>query len=195
MRLAVFASGTGSNFSALAQAIAQRQVPGEIVLLFCDQPSAEVVERGLKLGVTVESFSPKNFESRRAYELEILRLLYKYQVELIVLAGYMRVVGPDLLTAFPLKIVNIHPSLLPKYPGLHSIREAYEAGETETGVTIHYIDEGVDTGPIIIQKSVPIIPGESLETLTQRIHQVEHQLYPQVLSQIIAEQSQLKNKE
>lgn len=115
-------------------------------------------------------------------------LLTEYNVELVVLAGYMRIIGKNLLAAFPNRIVNIHPALLPNFPGLHGIKDAYEAG-VKTGVTIHYVDSGVDTGPIIAQGRVEVSDEDSLSDLETKIHQIEHQLYPEVLAKIVKENS------
>lgn len=187
MRIAVLASGNGSNFEVIAQAVRDKEIPAELVLLFSDHHDAYVLERGKKFGVPCESFELKEFSDKKSYEVALLALLKKYDVELVVLAGYMRIIGKDLLAEFPNRIVNIHPALLPNFPGLHGIKDAYEAGVKETGVTIHYVDSGVDTGPIIAQGKVQVSENDSLSDLETKIHQVEHQLYPQVLADIVKE--------
>lgn len=187
MRVAVLASGSGSNFEAIAQAVKEQKIAAELVLLFSDHHDAYVLERGKKFGIPCESFELKEFPDKKSYERALLALLKRYDVELVVLAGYMRIIGQSLLTDFPQRIINIHPALLPNFPGLHGIKDAYEAGVAETGVTIHYVDSGVDTGPIIAQKAVSIEPNTSLNELETKIHQVEHQLYPQVLAEIVKE--------
>ncbi len=187
MRIAVLASGNGSNFEVISQAVKDKEIPAELVLLFSDHHDAYVLERGKKFGVPCESFELKEFSDKKSYEAALLALLKKYDVELVVLAGYMRIIGKDLLAEFPNRIVNIHPALLPNFPGLHGIKDAYEAGVKETGVTIHYVDSGVDTGPIIAQGKVQVSENDSLSDLETKIHQVEHQLYPQVLADIVKE--------
>ncbi|MBO0459954.1 phosphoribosylglycinamide formyltransferase [Enterococcus hulanensis] len=187
MRIAVLASGNGSNFEVIAQAVKDKEIPAELVLLFSDHHDAYVLERGKKFGVSCESFELKEFSDKKSYEAALLALLKKYDVELVVLAGYMRIIGKDLLAEFPIRIVNIHPALLPNFPGLHGIKDAFEAGVKETGVTIHYVDSGVDTGPIIAQGKVQVSENDSLSDLETKIHQVEHQLYPQVLADIVKE--------
>lgn len=187
MRIAVLASGNGSNFEVIAQAIKDKEIEAELVLLFSDHRDAYVLERGKKFGVPCESFELKEFSDKKSYEAALLEQLKRYEVELVVLAGYMRIIGKDLLEAFPNRIVNIHPALLPNFPGLHGIKDAYEAGVKETGVTIHYVDSGVDTGPIIAQGKVQVAESDCLEDLEKKIHQVEHQLYPQVLAEIVKE--------
>ena len=190
MRFAVFASGNGSNFQVIADAVKNEEIAGEIALLFSDNREAKVLERAEKMNIPSYSFSPKEFEKKSIYEGEILHLLEENQVEFIVLAGYMRLIGPALLEAYPERIINIHPSLLPAFPGLRGIKDAYESGVAETGVTVHYIDKGIDTGPIIVQESVVISSEDTLEALEEKIHQVEHRLYPAVLKQIIEEKGQ-----
>lgn len=185
MRIAVYASGNGSNFQAIAEAIASKQVDATICFLFCDNPKAYVIERAKKLGVPFKVFSPRNYENRAAYERELLNQLELHAVDLIVLAGYMRIIGPTLLRAYANRILNIHPSLLPSFPGKSSIQDAFDANEKETGVTVHVVDAGVDTGPIIAQEKVIILPEDTLDSLETRIHQVEHRLFPQVIQKVI----------
>ncbi|MHC5374670.1 phosphoribosylglycinamide formyltransferase [Enterococcus sp. LJL120] len=186
-KVAVLASGNGSNFQVLAEAFQKGSIAGELVLLFSDQPKAYVLERSQQLGIEARSFSPKKFASKKAYEVTLLQLLMDKEIDLILLAGYMRIIGDTLLKAYPNRIINIHPSLLPDFPGLHGIQDAFEAGVTETGVTIHYIDDGVDTGPIIAQGKVTVSEDDTLESLEEKIHALEHQLYPQVVAKVIAE--------
>lgn len=189
-RLAVFASGTGSNFMAIAKATRDGGLDADLALLFCDQPHAPVLKRAAELGVASRCFSPAEYESRAGYEGRLRDLLVDQRIDGVALAGYMRIIGQPLLDSYPGRILNIHPSLLPAFPGRHAIAEAYAAGATETGVTVHFIDAGVDTGPIIAQRSVPLIPGESLEGLTARVHRVEHELYPEVLQQVMGGKSE-----
>ncbi len=189
MRIAVFASGNGSNFQAIAEAIASKQVDATLCFLFCDNPKAYVIERAKKMGIPFKVFSPKNYENRAAYESELLKQLEINAVDLIVLAGYMRIIGPTVLTAYANRILNIHPSLLPYFPGRNSIQDAFEANEKETGVTVHFVDEGVDTGPIIAQEKVAILPEDTVDSLEARIHQVEHRLFPQVIQKVIEDKT------
>lgn len=185
MKIAVFASGNGSNFEAIAKSINQGEIEGAIVLVFSDRTEAYVLERAKSLQIPVRSFSPKQFTNKVEYEREILKELEAKEVELLVLAGYMRLIGPTLLNAYPNRILNIHPALLPEFPGLHGIRDAFEAGVKQTGVTVHYVDNGVDTGPILAQKRVNIEENETLASLELKIHQAEHQLYPEVIQDVI----------
>ncbi|OJG45016.1 phosphoribosylglycinamide formyltransferase [Enterococcus hermanniensis] len=190
----MLASGNGSNFEAIAQAVETGHIEAELALLFSDHQDAYVLERGKNFSIPTETFGLKNFPNKKAYEEALLKLLKTYEIDLVVLAGYMRIVGDGLLEAFPKKIINVHPSLLPAFPGLHGINDAYQAGVKETGVTIHYIDHGVDTGPIIAQEKVTLDPRESLETLELKIHQAEHELYPKVLAKVIKDLKKATSK-
>ncbi|WEG12392.1 phosphoribosylglycinamide formyltransferase [Pullulanibacillus sp. KACC 23026] len=194
MRLAVFASGTGSNFQALVQAVRSGELAASIDLLVCDRPGAAVIEKAKLARVETLVLSPKNFENKQAYETKLLESLRSKQIDLVVLAGYMRLVGPTLLGEYKERILNIHPSLLPAFPGLHAIEKAYEVKVPETGVTVHLVDEGMDTGPILAQESLTLLSNESLEGLEARIHEVEHRLYPKTVQRYILQLSQMPNR-
>jgi phosphoribosylglycinamide formyltransferase-1 len=183
--IAIFASGSGTNFQAIVDAAKNGSVPARVALLVCDKPGAKVIERAEREHIPAFVFSPKDYASKAEFEQAILTQLRKYEIEFIALAGYMRLIGPTLLTAYEGKIVNIHPSLLPAFPGKDAIGQAYRAGVKVTGVTVHYVDEGMDTGPIIAQRAIPIHEGESLAQLEARIHEVEHELYPAVLKTLL----------
>jgi phosphoribosylglycinamide formyltransferase-1 len=190
MKIAIFASGTGSNFQALVEAVHQGILPAEIVLLFCDKPQAPVLKKAECQQIKAITFSPQDFKNKEAYEEKVLAYLRTYQVELLVLAGYMRIIGTTLLEAYPNRIINIHPSLLPQFPGLKGIEDAFTAKAAQTGVTIHYVDQGVDTGPIIAQEAVMIEKQDTLATLTRKIHHLEHRLYPAVLADLIKKEKE-----
>lgn len=180
-RIAVFASGSGSNFEAVAAHAAAADSPYEIALLVCDKPRAGAIARAERLGVPVYAVRPKDFASREEYEADIIRELRRCGVEFIVLAGYMRLVTSVLLNAYPDRILNIHPSLLPAFPGLDAIGQAIAYGAKVTGVTVHFVDAGLDSGPIIAQEAVAVLDGDTAETLASRIHAAEHRLYPAVV--------------
>lgn len=185
MSIAVFASGSGSNFQALVERSRCDQWPETISLLICDKPGAKVLERAEKLGVPAVSFVPKKYPSKADYERDVLHLLRRHQIKWIVLAGYMRLIGPVLLEAYAGRIVNIHPSLLPAFPGKDAIRQAFDYPVKVSGVTVHFVDEGMDTGPIIAQVPVAITEEDTLESFAEKIHQAEHSLYPEVVYQLI----------
>jgi phosphoribosylglycinamide formyltransferase-1 len=184
--IAVFASGSGSNFEVLVERSRAEQWPEPVSLLFCDRPGAKVLERAERLRVPILSFHPKEFRDKEAYEEELLRHLHRRNIRWIVLAGYMRLIGPTLLSAYPGRIVNIHPSLLPAFPGKNAIEQAFFHPVKVSGVTVHFVDEGIDTGPIIDQVAVRIEEGDTLESFAEKIHRAEHELYPRVIRRLIA---------
>lgn len=188
-KIAVFASGSGTNFQAIIEAIKDGQLEAEICVLICDKENAYAIERAKTNGIPTFVFKPKDYPNKQAFEQEILNELKKYEVEWVVLAGYMRLIGETLLRAYEGKIVNIHPSLLPSFPGVDAIGQAYDAKVKVTGVTIHYVDEGMDTGPIIAQEAVYIDEDDTKESLTKKIQAVEHKLYPETLKKLFANES------
>lgn len=183
--IAIFASGNGTNFDALHQAVIDRQLPVNVALLVCDQPAAPVIAKAEALAVPVLIVDFHDYANKAAAEEIILTALQAHQIDAVLLAGYMRIIGPTLLNAYPHRIINIHPALLPHFPGRHGIEDAFAAGVQQTGVTIHFIDAGIDTGQIIEQRTVPVKVGDTLATLATRIHTVEHQFYPDVLQTLI----------
>ncbi|QPC45491.1 phosphoribosylglycinamide formyltransferase [Mangrovibacillus cuniculi] len=180
-RLAIFASGNGSNAQAMIEASRQEKWEEQVVLVVCDQPSAYVIERARSLHVPVLAISPILFSTKQEYETCILQTLHSLQVDALILAGYMRLIGPTILHSYEGKIVNVHPSLLPYYPGLQAIERAFEAGEEELGISIHLVDEGMDTGPILQQVSVPRTEGMTLVEMQKAIQAVEHEWYPKTV--------------
>ena len=190
-RIAIFASGNGSNFQALAEAVERGEVHASIELLICDKPGAYCIDRAKRLNIPVWTGFRKDYPTKQEFEQDILRQLQEKDVHLLVLAGYMRLIGPVLLTAYPEKIINIHPSLLPAFPGKNAVLQAVNAGVRVTGVTIHYVDAGMDTGPIIAQRAIPIHKGESIEDIHRKIQQLEHELYPKIIEQICNEQGEM----
>ncbi|WP_282937796.1 phosphoribosylglycinamide formyltransferase [Paenibacillus sp. RC67] len=193
IRIAVFASGSGSNFQAIADAVHAGKLDVRIELLVCDRPQAQVVQRAQKAGVPVHTFRPKEYPSREAYEQEILELLKNKQVDLVVLAGYMRIVTHVLVDAYWGRMINIHPSLLPSFPGLNAVRQALEHGVKITGITVHLVDGGLDSGPILAQRAFDIRPDDTEETLSHRIHPMEHELLPEVIQHIASGHIDLKH--
>ncbi len=186
-RLAVFASGTGSNFEAIADAIQTGHLKAKLVLLVSDRPRAAVVAKAKARGIPTFTFQARNHVDKASYEQAILDQLHLFAVDFIALAGYMRLIGPTILTAFPRRIVNIHPSLLPKYKGLDAIGQAMADGAQTTGVTIHYVDAGMDTGEVIAQRELDLSNLHSRDEIEQRIHAIEHELYPSTLHQLLEE--------
>jgi phosphoribosylglycinamide formyltransferase-1 len=182
MRIAVFASGSGSNFAAIIQAIKKERLQGvEVALLVCDRPEAPVILRARQEAIPVFSFRAKDYLDKAGYECEIVEQLKIRKVDLVVLAGYMRLLGPVILKEFEGRVINLHPSLLPAFPGKDATQQALDYGVKLTGVTVHFVDEGMDTGPIIAQRSIEVISTDTKETLSQKIQEQEHELLPKVI--------------
>lgn len=179
--LGVLVSGSGSNLQAILDAEARGELSAEVRLVVSNIPGVRALERAAAAGVPWKVLSHKAFSSREAYDDALVGALKEAGVELVALAGFMRIVTPRFLQAFPGRVVNIHPSLLPAFPGLHAQRQALTAGVKESGCTVHFVDEGCDTGAIIAQAKVPVLPGDDEAALTQRILVEEHRLYPAVL--------------
>lgn len=195
-KLAIFASGSGSNFEAIVQAVQQGQLQGvEVTLLVCDKPGAKVLERAERLGIEAFVFDPKAYAGKAAFEAEIVAELQKRGVSLVVLAGYMRLVGETLLHAYESRIINLHPSLLPAFTGKDAIGQALAYGVKVTGVTVHVVDAGLDTGPIIAQLPVAVEENDTAETLASRIHQVEHGLLVEVIGWLAADRVKLDGRQ
>lgn len=184
-KLAVFASGNGTNFQAIHEAIVRGEINASIELVVCDQPDAAVIERARRADVDVLVAARRDYPSKKAFEQAIVRACQSRDVAYIFLAGYMRILGKTVLEAYPHRIINIHPSLLPSFTGLDAIGQAFRKGVKITGVTIHYVDEGMDTGPIIAQAAVPVEASDTLETLEARIHETEHVLYPKTVAAFV----------
>lgn len=186
VNIAVFASGSGTNFENIVHHIHDQSLQNvNCAILIVDHHDAKAIERAKRLHIPYRYVNPKAFANKEAYETEILQILREANVELIVLAGYMRYIGTVLLTAYPQRIINIHPAYLPSFPGAHGIKDAYEAKVPFTGVTVHYVDEGVDTGEIIDQRKLPIDPDWSLAQLEEHVHALEYELFPQVIGRVV----------
>jgi len=181
LNLGVLASGRGSNFQAIIDEIEKGRINAKIQLLVVDNSNAYAIERAKKHGIEYLVIRPKEFSSKDDYYLKIAKVLTKRRVGLVVLAGFMRVIGRNLIDAFPNRIMNIHPAILPAFPGLHGQRQAREYGVKISGCTVHFVDEGMDTGPIIIQAAVPVYHDDTEETLSGRILKLEHKIYPEAI--------------
>lgn len=183
-KIAIFASGYGSNFEAIATATLAGVIPAEVALMVCDKPQARVVEVAQKMGIPSFVFSAKDYASKEDYEREIVSRLREAEVELICLAGYMRIVGEELLAAYEGHIINLHPSLLPAFKGARAIEQAMEYGVKVFGASIHYVDSSLDGGRIIAQRAIEY-DGDSIEEVTAKIHSIEHELYIQTISKLL----------
>ncbi len=186
LNLAIFGSGSGSNYQAIAEAIAAGTLDARISCVISDVENAFILERARRLGHPAIHLDCAPFKTKLDGEAEAraIDIIQSHGGDFIALAGFMRIVKPSLLNAFTGRIVNIHPSLLPNFPGLDAGRQALEAGAEETGCTVHFVDEGIDTGAVIVQKKVPVLAGDTEETLMNRIHEQEHIAYPEALQKI-----------
>jgi phosphoribosylglycinamide formyltransferase-1 len=194
-RIAVFASGQGSNFAALIDAQRAGLLgEGNIELLVSDKPEAPVAKRAEDAGIPALLLRPKDFASRELYEAEIVAELQRREIGLVVLAGYMRLITPVLLTPYAGRIINIHPSLLPAFAGKDAIGQALDYGVKLTGVTVHFVDGGMDTGPVIAQRSVALQDNDTADSLAERIHKVEYELYPEVVGAIASGKVELSGR-
>ncbi len=189
IRLGVLASGGGTNLQAILDACAARRIAAEVAVVISNVPGAGALERARRAGVPAEVLPSKGVQDREAYDLRLVEALRAHRVDLVCLAGYMRIVTPAFLRAFgptpstrgcP-RVVNVHPGLLPSFPGLHAQRQCVEYGARFAGCTVHFVDEGTDTGPIIAQAIVPVLPADTEEALARRILEQEHRLYPQAI--------------
>ena len=186
-RLAVLLSGRGSNFVAICDAIADGRIPdAAIVAVISDVVDAPGLKRAVERGLNAFPI-PRDGLTRREHEDKILKILDSFETELVLLAGYMRVLSAHFVERYRGRILNIHPALLPKYPGLQAQGRALEAGEAESGCTVHFADEGTDAGPIVLQRRVPIHPGDTEETLSARILEQEHRAYPDAIARVLAD--------
>jgi phosphoribosylglycinamide formyltransferase-1 len=186
MNFAVLASGNGTNLQAIIKAIKAKQIKATLKVVLSDKANAFALDRARKAGVpVVEHLDPKKFASREDFDLAMVELLRKEGIDFVVLAGYMRILSPAFIAAYPDKILNIHPALLPAFKGSHAIKDAFAYGVKVTGVTVHLVDEEVDNGPIIAQSPVEIKPNDTFDILAERIHEAEHQLYPYAISLFI----------
>jgi phosphoribosylglycinamide formyltransferase-1 len=179
--LGVLASGRGSNLQAILEACARPGFPARVVVVVADRERAPALERARQHPVPAICLNPKDFGDRAAYDEALRRLLDEHRIGLVCLAGFMRILTPGFVRAYAGRILNVHPSLLPAFPGLAAQRQALEHGVRVAGATVHFVDEGVDTGPIILQASVPVHPDDTEETLSARILVEEHRLYPEAI--------------
>jgi phosphoribosylglycinamide formyltransferase-1 len=181
LRIGVLASGRGSNFQSIIDETESQRLKAHMALLITDNPSAFAIERAKKHAIEYLVMMPKDYNSKDDYFAKIAEELKKRDIGLIVLAGFMRIVGKPLIDAFHYRIMNIHPALLPAFPGLHGQRQALKYGVKISGCTVHFVDEGMDTGPIIIQAAVPVFQDDTEETLSERILRYEHKIYPEAI--------------
>ena len=179
--IAVFASGNGTNFSAICSAVKHGSIKANLALVICDQPQAGVIQRVKDAGIKLALVRREDFSSKKDFESGIIGHLKQEKIDLIVMAGFMRLLSPEFVAEFKGRMINIHPSLLPAFKGTHAIKDAFLYGAKVTGVTVHFVDELLDHGPIILQAPVAIEEQDTLETLEEKIHRVEHRIYPEAV--------------
>ncbi|PIP19987.1 MAG: phosphoribosylglycinamide formyltransferase [Candidatus Omnitrophica bacterium CG23_combo_of_CG06-09_8_20_14_all_40_11] len=181
MNIAVFASGRGTNFGAIIKATKLGKIKANLSLLVCDNPKAGAIGRAKRAGIKIALVKREDFTDKKDFEAKIIQHLEENKIDLIVLAGFMRMLSPEFVRRYTGRILNIHPALLPSFKGSRSIKDAFDYGVKITGVTVHFVDEKMDHGPIILQKAVQIQEDDTLESLEKKIHKIEHRLYPQAL--------------
>lgn len=184
MKLAVFISGTGTNMVAIYNAIKAGELDATIELIVSSNDYAKGIQYAQNEGLDLLVFTPADYDDPEAVDARIVEALNERDIDYVAMAGYMRKVTPVLLDAYPNRVVNLHPALLPAHRGAHAIQDAFEAGDEVTGITIHFANEEYDKGPIIFQHEVPVLPDDTLDDLETRIHAAEHEYYPQVLQRI-----------
>ena len=181
INIAVFASGRGTNLQAIIKAVKKGEIKANLSLVVSDNKSAYALKRAKKAKIKTAFIDSKRFSSREDYDAEVINVLEKENIDLIVLAGFMRIISPVLIKRFPNRILNIHPALLPCFKGAHGIKDAFDYSVKVTGVTVHFIDEKMDHGPIILQQAVKIKNTDTLESLEAKIHRIEHKIYPEAI--------------
>ncbi len=193
-RIAIFASGRGSNAEALYQAMQAGEVNGEVVVVVSDYSTAAVLAKAQAWGVPSVAVERKAYGSKEDFEQALLDAIAPYTPDVVVLAGFMRLLGPTFINAYPNKIVNIHPALLPSFPGLHAQRQAVEAGVKVSGCTVHFVDYGMDSGPIIMQTAVPVMADDTEDSLAARILPHEHTTYKRALTLLCDDKLEIINR-
>ncbi|MCF7516659.1 phosphoribosylglycinamide formyltransferase [Pseudoalteromonas sp. CO302Y] len=180
-RLVVLISGSGSNLQAIIDACARGEIKADIAAVISNKADAYGLERAKKAGIQTRVLSHKDFDSREAYDAELMDIIDSFEPNLVVLAGFMRILTPSLVQKFKGKMLNIHPSLLPKYQGLNTHQRAIDAKDEVHGVSVHFVTEELDGGPVVLQAKVPVLENDTADTLAQRVHQQEHIIYPLVV--------------
>ena len=184
--IAVFCSGEGTNLQAILDAVRTGRLRARVAVVVTDRPDARALKRAHRAGVDARYVNSTQYPTRGRYESALIRLLKQHRIQLVCLAGFMRILSPVFVHCFRHRILNIHPALLPAFPGAHAVRDALAGGAKVTGVTVHVVDEEVDHGPIVLQEAVAIRPGETEASLLTRIHRVEHRLYPKAIGLVLS---------
>lgn len=191
--IVVLVSGNGSNLQAIIDACETSIDNGRVTAVFSNKATAYALERAKKVGAAAHFLDPKTFDTRDAFDHELMKQMDEYQPDVVVLAGYMRILSGEFVRHFMGRMINIHPSLLPKYPGLNTYQRAIHAGDEEHGTSVHFVTEQLDGGPVILQAKVPIFDEDNVETLTTRVQTQEHKIYPLVVKWMVEERLEMKN--
>ena len=181
MNFAVLASGRGGNLKAIIDAVKNGRITADLKLVISDKKEAYALEHARQAGILAFFINPKDYQGREAFDQAIVERLHEHKIDFVVLAGYMRLLSSYFIQQYPDKILNIHPSLLPEFKGMHAIEKAFKAKVAATGVTVHFVIKEMDEGPIILQETVPVEPKDTIESLEEKIHQTEHRIYPQAI--------------
>lgn len=195
LRIGVLASGGGTNLQAIIDRCQDGSLSAEIALVLTNNPVAGALQRAAKAGIPTLCINHRDFSQREDFDNAVVKALQQAEVDLVVLAGFMRIITPTFIDAFPERIINIHPALLPAFPGLHVQQQALDYGARFSGCTVHFVDGGVDTGPIIMQAVVPVLADDSAETLAARILEQEHRIYPNTIQLIAENRIQVKGRQ
>ena len=188
-RIAFLVSGSGTNMANIVAKIKAGEIHAEAAVVISNKPGVKALEKAAALGVKTVVIDHKTYADRAAFDQALSECLEKYKVDIIVLAGFMRLLTEGFVKRYQGRLINIHPALLPAFPGAHAIQDAWDAKVKETGVTVHFVDTGVDTGPVILQRKVPVLPNDTFEMLEDRIHKLEYEIYPQALNLVLSGKS------
>lgn len=194
MNIAVFASDRGTNFSAIARAVKKGAIKANLSLLVCDNPKAPVLSKAKRFGVKAALVKREDFKDKKDFEKRIIQYLKENKIDLIVLAGFMRLLSHEFVHQYKGRVINIHPALLPSFKGTRGIEDAFDYGVKFTGVTVHFVDEKMDNGPIILQQPVSIEESDTLESLEAKIHKIEHKLYPQAVGLFVERKLRIEGR-
>ena len=192
-KIGVLLSGRGSNFEAIARNVQAGEIPAEIAIVISNKEDALGLARAKEMGLAT-CFIPSKGKEREAFDREVVAVLKEYQVDLVCLAGFMRILSPYFIREFPRRILNIHPAILPSFPGVEAQKQALEYGVKFTGCTVHIVDEGVDTGPVVCQAAVPVLDDDTVETLSARILKEEHRIYSEAVCLLVEDRIRIEGR-
>lgn len=193
-RIVVLISGSGTNLQAIIDASKQENYSGDVVAVVSNKADAYGLTRAQDANIATATLSHKAFDSREEYDLALIKEINKYEPDVVVLAGFMRILTPEFVKTYQGRLINIHPSLLPKYQGLNTHQRAIDAGDKEHGVSVHFVTEELDGGPVVLQAKVPVFPEDTAEDLAQRVHQQEHRIYPLVVNWFCSKRITMKGE-